>query len=591
MNNFGGGVDGFISPTELEENQCQDMVNCIVRDNLECRTRPGADQIDSAGTYGTALNIIIGGNYDGSGNHSITSLTAGNAYYYTFGANDLTIVNGTQTILGPGSGSLIAQGTSVVITGTPSASITMVFYGDPITGMQWMSTFAVLPGLLLVTSRSYLIEWNGSAWSRLSFRPTMGATVAMAQGVDKVLISDGVQPPQIFDGTNFTAGGLNQTDPPIGATSLCWHAGRMFAAGFSGSNQNSVQGTAPDTVALSNFGNFGVNNWNAATQSFRVGIGDGDPVVAIASMQNFILAVLKQDSVWLVDCNPALAIVNWAAQPQGELVGSGIGCVGRNAWCQYQNDLLFMSQDGVQSLQRMQAAAGQYQLSAPLSRPVQPYIDRINWNHAKGIEAVKYRHLAIFFVPLDASTFNNYALVWNGRIGRWTGVWTNLHVTNATTTLFNNKLQLVMGTQETNVNLWKDDPTVLNTDATYLDNGIAIPTTVKMRSFDFGNLDFQKKLRDSITRFNAGNATISFQAFLDLVDSDDWNEEIAPGGVTLPALLPFTLGSISPAYEYRSLEGLPYCDEVYIQVSSTSGWFAIRNQTVAGFMKPIKTDA
>ena len=305
------------------------MENCVVRDNYEVRTRPGADQIDSAPTSFNKVN--------------------------------------------------------------PAGAVQGLFFFNTVLNGNPLSELVLAEGQKLYT-------WNGAAWSNpLAFPYPLApnAQIAFAQGVDKLFISDGVGNPQIWDGQNFTdSGGAGQLNAPIGATILCFSAGRMLASGIA---------AYPDTVFASNLLNFGPGNWNSATQSFRIGDGDGEAIMAMVPMQNFLVAVLKENSVWLMNMDPSLPIANWQAQPQGDLVGAGVGCVGRRAWCQYQNDVLFMSQDGVQSLQRMQAAAGQYQLSAPLSLPIQPYIDRINWSVAYLIKGVKYRHLAIFFVPLDTS--------------------------------------------------------------------------------------------------------------------------------------------------------------------------------------------
>ena len=514
IRSFGGGVDNYRPASEINPDQSQLMENCIVRDNYEVRTRPGADQIDSKPT--TFNKVAPAGPVQG-------------LFYFN-----------------------------------------TVLRGNPLS-------------LLMLAEGQKLYSWNGGAWAgplAIGINLSPNAQIAFEQGVDKLFISDGVNNPQIYDGQVFTdSGGAGQLNAPVGCTILCFSAGRMLASGVA---------AYPDTIFVSNLLNYGPGNWNSATMSFRIGDGDGEAIVALVKMQNFMVAVLKENSVWLMNMDPSLPIANWQAQPQGDLVGSGIGCVGRRAWCQYQNDVLFMSPDGVQSLQRMQAAAGQYQLSAPLSLPIQPYIDRINWSVAYLIKAVKYRHLAIFFVPLDVSATNNYALIWNGRLGQWTGAWTGWTGEDACISRFSKTIQLVIGGADGSVNLWKDDPTLLTLDSTYLDNGAAIPTTLNTRSLIFQNFDASKKLRASLFRFNGGNANITASAVLDLANDDDWNASVQPGGDILPALLPFKLASFKPSEAYRSLEGLNYCNEAYFTLNSASGWWALRNILASAYLKPIK---
>ena len=236
----------------------------------------------------------------------------------------------------------------------------------------------------------------------------------------------------------------------------------------------------------------------------------------------------------------------------------------------------------------MQAAAGQYQLTAPLSLPIQPFIDRINWSMAYNIQAVKYRQLAIFFVPLDGSTTNNYALVWNGRIQKWF-IWTGWTPEAAIVTRFGSQIQLVMGNHDGSVNQWKDAQNLFGLDSTYFDNGAPISgQMIKLRSFIFGNLDLQKKLRATLIRFNQGNAVVNISAFCDLADEDDWSQSITPTGAVLPVVLPFVLASNKPVSCYRSLEGLPYCNEVYLQISANAGWIDVRNVVMSAYLKTLR---
>lgn len=449
----------------------------------------------------------------------------------------------------------------------------------PVQALFYFSTPAH-PNIILMGQGAKLYTWDGSTWSApLAFAlANANAQPAIAQGVDKVLISDGVSHCQVWDGAAFTDCGdpNGQLNPPL-LDKLCWIAGRMVGAGEDN----------PDTIYLSNLLAFGPGQWNKATQSFRVGSGDGDNIVALAKLQNFNLAVLKENSVWLVNMNPAVPILQFLAQEQGDNVSEGIGCVGKNAWLIYKNDLLFMSEDGVQSLQRMQAAAAQYQISTPLSQPIQDLIDRINWSVGFLIKAIKYRQLAIFFVPLDNSAYNNYALVWNGILGQWTGYWTGWNTACACATRFNRTLQLVLGNHDGSVNLWKDAPSTLNDDTTYKDNGLPISWELDTRSLIFGNFDAQKKARMVLMRFNGGNAEVNLAANLDLADDDTWTEEVRPEGDTLPFVLPFKLASVKPIEVYRSLTGLPYFNEMYFKIASASGWAELRSVSSSAYIKPV----
>lgn len=76
----------------------------------------------SAGTPITGNLVPTGAAYDGSGNYTLTGLTAGAIYYWKKGSNDATAPGLTV------SGSFLAAASSVTLTGTPSALVTATVY-------------------------------------------------------------------------------------------------------------------------------------------------------------------------------------------------------------------------------------------------------------------------------------------------------------------------------------------------------------------------------------------------------------------------------------------------------------------------------
>ena len=494
---------------------------------------------------------------------------------------------------------VLDNGRAITRPGADSLGATPITGGAvPIKGMGFLSVPTYGDSLIVAKSTS-LYSYNGTAWSTISLG---GATwnpldqVLMCQGLDKMLLSDQTNAMLLYNGNSITAltSGLNHA--PKGVQSIAYIAG-MFAVSGNAMTQDGTIYPA-DTIFFSDYLDATDNHWRN-TNNIRVGNGDGDPIVALATVQTtsgtvpeFNLAVLKQNSVWLLTWSPASGTftANWTAAPQGSITGSNIGCVGKNAWCNYNNDLMFMSQEGIYSLQRMQAATGQYQLTAPLSLPIQQYIDRINWSYAKNIQATKYKQYAIFFVPLDSSTTNNYALVWDGRMNQWT-IWTGWNPSACCITRFNGILQFVYGDSTGTVNYWKDSKAIETSDSTYLDNGVGISWSLSTRAMIFGNLDFQKKLGAVQVRVNRGNATMLLSAYLDLADQDDWTSSITPSGITFPITLPVTFKSQQPVRVYETLEGIPYCNEVYIQIipsPGTTGWIDIRNVVMSAYLKPFK---
>lgn len=94
------------------------------------------DLVAANWTGGTAS---LGPAYDGSGNYTLTGLTASSSYQYTDAANDTGLVNGTETL--PGAAPFTAQGTSVTLTGTPGALVTAIV--QAVTGSNVNTAIAV----------------------------------------------------------------------------------------------------------------------------------------------------------------------------------------------------------------------------------------------------------------------------------------------------------------------------------------------------------------------------------------------------------------------------------------------------------------
>lgn len=537
VQDFSGGEDSFRRSVLLDANQCQHLLNVIVRDNFEARTRPGADAIPAASTKP---------------------------------------INGATAIH------------------------SLRYFSTP--------TYSQLLASINAGGTAKFCKFEANAWVDLSGSYTPGsadARVAMAQAVNKVLIADGSNAHlNAFDGAAFVSTGTDaQYDAPIGSTILAWHTSRVFASGQSANNDTIyVSRFLPDLVPKGTVigGNPTAGDWDSVNRSFRIGAGDGDPIIALAPMQAYTLAVLKLNSVWLVTTDPAkdtsfsTPFTAAAAQQVNQGISFGIGCVGRDAWCTYGNDVLFFAQDGVRSVQRMQAAAGQWQLSAPLSQPIQPYIDRINRSGWSGIVAIKYAEFAFFFVPIDNSTTNNYVLVWNGRLGRWMGAWTNWTGLCAEQTRFNGITRMVFGDNSGFVNQWKDviSTNSVTDDATYLDNGVGYKTQIWTRSFQFGDAIMDKNTYNAVMRFTAGNSTINLTWVGDLADQRTWvGQPQSSGDILGTGTLPFLLASSSPLKVNKGLRGLPAFNEGYLKVESNSGWFFLRSAAVGAMMNPLKEAA
>lgn len=531
---FSGGENDYVRSTLIAQNQCQKLINVIVRDNYEAWTRPGADPYAPQLTGGAVASLAY---FDTPANKyllavcdGVLSACAGQNQAWQSSFTSSTTIGGVANACGAGATGYTAANTNIL--------------------------------------------------------------VEIEQGVDTVLISDGVNAMAMMDGSlNLGICSTGASDPPVGANILCWAGGRMFAAGFSGIGGSAVP---RDTVAYSALLSFGNGQWDLTSQSFRIGSGDGDPIMALYPMQSNMLAVLKANSIWLVNINPENTTLpntdaNWQASGLIETIGFGVGCVGKRAVCGMGNDVFFMAQDGVRTIQRMQAAAGQWQLSAPLSLPVQQYIDQINPAYQQNIVAWSYQEFVFFAIPLGNSAVNNAVLVYNTRLGSWMGCWTNWTPTAGVTTRFNAVEQMMFGDSAGYVNYWKDAASA-TLPGTYTDNGVNIATTIWTRSFQMLNAVNDKFPYNCTLRFTAGNAIVSLAAVTDLATTLSWQSNLAAVGdiLGIGRLGPFQLASIKPTKVEKSLRSVPAFNEMYLTISTSSGYMQLRNITVAAFLKALE---
>lgn len=442
-------------------------------------------------------------------------------------------------------------------------------------------------GQLFAASNGAFDYWTGSAWTAAAgFALTDGdVQISAAQGIDKMLVCDGTVIRRWTGAAWDAAFSVGVNDPPAGCSVLLWHAGRMWAMGFSG----TTAGKENDAVYCSALLSYGNGDWDATNQNFRVGGGDGDPIIGAASIQDSVMAVLKRNSIWILNTPPQSALPT-AAKAVGESVSFGTGLVGKSAFCVYGNDLLFVSPDRTfRSLQRMQSASGQYQLSAPLSLPIQPYVDRINWDKANLITVVKYKELALFSVPLDSATTPNYVFAWNGRLEKWVGIWSGWTVNDWAVSRFSGKHRLTMGDQSGRVRQWKEFADNSD-DATYTDDATAYATKTWTRAFLFQEPLNDKEMFHAEVRFTAVNAVVTFTLIGDGIALATWSEDLRIEGPNLPQDLEFDLANLVNQATRKGLRGLTPFNEAYLKIETTAGWYALRNVSLSAYVNTLKNE-
>jgi hypothetical protein len=242
---------------------------------------------------------------------------------------------------------------------------------------------------------------------------------------------------------------------------------------------------------------------------FRISGGTADYVVAMHGYYDDSLVVLNRNSLHIV------------ANTQGSLADtvvkemtSEVGCLARKTVIMRGADMLFLSDDGIYGLTFL----NDYNLRGmeePLSKNIQPYIDRINKNLADKSVAILYDNRYYIAVPLDSvpngndARGNNAVLVFNFLNKGWE----SLDTYGDSRFLIEDFVVATAGVRNdlyaiaANGGLHKMESSESNTDYLGVDNtsnsqSAVVNSYLVSRGYDFGTLE-RKRFTDAQVQMQA----------------------------------------------------------------------------------------
>lgn len=187
---------------------------------------------------------------------------------------------------------------------------------------------------------------------------------------------------------------------------ICSHKFRLLAVSSDG---RTIYASAIGDAALP-------ANW-VKTENFRVGSGEGDPIVSLISGQGGNLVVICEKSAWSVNTSAA-NVSDWNSDNITNLAG----CVAAKTAVQVGQDVIYLSSFGVVSLGAL-ATTDSISPEKTLSVSVDNYIRRINKAARDTSWAVMWRDVYLLAVPIDASEVPNVFLPFNTTTRRWGAPW------------------------------------------------------------------------------------------------------------------------------------------------------------------------
>ena len=165
------------------------------------------------------------------------------------------------------------------------------------------------------------------------------------------------------------------------------------------------------------------NTYDQILNQFRIGGGTADYTVAMHGFYDDSLVVFNRNSIHLVKGTQGSLEDTVVKELTNE-----VGCLARKSVVIQGNTLIFLSDNGVYGLEFL----NDYNLRGtrePMSKNIQPYIDRINKEKASGAIGAYFDNRYYLAVPLNSSTNtndatlgNNALLVFNFLNGAWESV-------------------------------------------------------------------------------------------------------------------------------------------------------------------------
>ena len=172
-----------------------------------------------------------------------------------------------------------------------------------------------------------------------------------------------------------------------------------------------------DEIAVSDI--LDTTTFDQIENQFRISGGTADYVVGMHGFYDDALVVLNRNSLYIVK-----GTLGSLLDTQVKELTSEIGCLARKSVVMRGNTMMFLSDDGVYSLEFL----NDYNLRGsdePISKNIQPYIDRINKNYAADAVGILYDNRYYLAVALDSVTGandaqgNNSVLVYNFKNQGW----------------------------------------------------------------------------------------------------------------------------------------------------------------------------
>jgi len=359
-------------------------------------------------------SVVIAGLTGGTPpNGTFTVATIVDQDSFTFVASGIsTSTTFVTTVATMTDGFTLSPGGAYTQPQTFASSGTNVTASSGLVSLTITGNLTVFAGDVVVIYETAIPEFTAIVGKQ--FQVTSASTTNIQFFAPVANISASGSTGQVEFGGRFTEGGGFMHQP--GAPWATYFQRRLFVPFYysqSGTFSAPVYTSRKisDEIAVSDL--LDTTTFDQIENQFRITGGTADYVVAMHGFYEDSLVVLNRNSIHLV------------ARTQGslsdtvvkELTGE-VGCLARKTVVMQADNMLFLADEGIYGLTFL----NDYNLRGteePLSKKIQPYIDRINKNLADKSVAVYFNNRYYIAVPLDSvaggndARGNNAILIYN----------------------------------------------------------------------------------------------------------------------------------------------------------------------------------
>jgi len=346
---------------------------------------------------------------------------------------------------------------------------------------------------------------TGTSWtSNTSITFTAGKDVNFTQADENVYIWNGTE-----GGAKWTGTTLSRPGTMPRASFSVWYKGYQVCSGVDTQPHRVYFSKLTDPGAFTNL----AGDASTATEVpgatvflgtgaeyIDVNYGDGDKVTGLGIFSD-VLIIFKEFSIYQFTLEATGDVI---ASPNLLTITKAAGCVSHKSIVPVENDLYFLSREGVRVIGNEANYFNSIRTSL-LSQPIQPIIDGMKSSELSQSCGVYYNDEYILTIPDSAGSMNT-TIVYNRIFRGWTK-WKN---TDADSYLkfvdsSNNVLLLFLDVDGTKVQEF--------TPGVYSDDGQPIDSYILSKVFDFGNPDITKFFVDLGLMFRTISGEIDIEVY------------------------------------------------------------------------------